>query len=511
MQVVPRRRERRQHIHTAGQAGALGAVQAVARVQQDGIRGRALERGGVRQRGAVPAQARRSKDRDRDVPDPHAAGQALGAVGQRGRDRAFPAVGAGADRAVFVHGGHGLVARRPVDPASAVLLARLVRRQRGVGVLAVHVQFVGVGIVQENRRGGLAVAGGHTGKFKRSHDKIQIHRLALDAVVRARGAEGALPHIVGARVVQIVGEPRDPEVVAPFVKGGIRHAGAHPVAGGIQPLRTGIAVLGQAVKERLRDLGHLGGENAADVLILEVVVDRVAQPVGRGGVVVQPLLRRGGQAQQPRDVVGLAAGLLHRRGVGIKVRAERDAQPGAFVGVAPPLGGILRPVFLLAVPLAAEAAADDGKVDAGSLGLFPVDLALELGYVHALEHRGGHGPAACVEVVAQIVLLPGRGGRAEVRLGGAPLLCRAAHQHHRHDDHDQQAEQTQPQHKAAAAAFGAGTFLFLRRRGRVGARGLLPGLRGGRSRPGRAAVDFAFFWHGALPLLGRFYAVDRQY
>ena len=259
-------------------------------------------------------------------------------------------------------------------------------------------------------------------------------------------------------------------------------------------------MLFQPGEERLGQLGHLGGENAADVLIFQVVVDRVAQLVGRGGVVVQTFLRRGGQAQQPGNVVGLTAGLLHRRRIGVEIGAEGDAQPGTLVSVAPPVGVVLGPVFLLAVPLAAVTAADDGKVDAGGLGLFPIHLALELGDVHALEHGCGHGLAAGVEVVAQLVFLPGVGGRAKVRRGGAFRLGRAAHQHHRHRQHHNQAEQTQPQYQHTAAAFGtAALWLFGRLRR---ARGRRLGWSGLGGSAGGAAVDFAFFWHGGLPLSG---------
>lgn len=145
------------------------------------------------------------------------------------------------------------------------------------------------------------------------------------------------------------------------------------------------------------------------------------------------------EAQQPRDVVGLAAGLLHRRCVGVEIGAERDAQPGAFIGIAPPLRVILRPVFLGAVPLTAEAAADDCKVDTGRLGGLPVDLSLKFGDIHTLQHRRRDRPAAGVEVVAQLVFLPCGGRRAEVSLGRAAGFRRAAHHHNGHHQHDRQA------------------------------------------------------------------------
>ena len=500
LQVIPGRREGRQHIHAAGQAGALGAVQGIARIQQDRIRGGGLQRGGVRQRGAVSPQPRRGKNRDRDVPHPHKAGAALGAVGQRGRDRTLAAVGAGADRAVFVHRGNALIACCPVDPAAARLLVRLVRLKGGVGVLAVHVQLIGAGIVLQHRRGSLSVAGAHAGKCKRPHDEIKIHRLALHAVVRAGGAVGGLPHVVGAGIAQLVREAGDPEVVAPRVKPGVTEPRAHPVQRGIDALLTGVAMLLQAVEERFGDLGHLGRENAADVFVLQIIVDGVAQPVRAGGVVVQPLLRGRSQAQQPRHMVGLAAGLLHRCRVGVEIGAERDAQPGTFVGIAPPLRVILRPVFLSAVPLTAEAAADDRKVDTGRLGGLPVDLSLKFGDIHALQHRRRNRPAAGVEVVAQFVFLPCGGRRAEVSLGRAAGLRRAAHHHNGHHQHDRQAEQTQPQHNTAAAAFCTAALWFLGRLRRARRRRLDRSGFGGSA--SGAAVDFAFFWHGGLPLSG---------
>ena len=196
-------------------------MQRPARIQQNRIRGRGLQRSSVRQRRSVAVQPCCGKDRDRNVPDAHQAGNALGTVGQRGRDGTFAAVGAGADRAVFVHGGNVFVTRRPVDPAAAFVLARLVRRQRGVGVLAIHVQLIGAGVVQQHRRRRLAVAGRHACKCKRPHDEIQIHRLALHTVVRAGGAVRRLPHIVGAVVAQLVGKAGDPEIAAPLVEAGI--------------------------------------------------------------------------------------------------------------------------------------------------------------------------------------------------------------------------------------------------------------------------------------------------
>ena len=108
-------------------------------------------------------------------------------------------------------------------------------------------------------------------------------------------------------------------------------------------------------------------------------------------------------------------------------------------------------------------------------------------------------PGAATDLLVQLIIRVLDASTVSIESEPAQVLATREYVDRKLDAHN----------KAAAAAFGAGTFLFLRRRGRVGARGRLPGLRGGRSRPGRAAVDFAFFWHGALPLLGRFYAVDR--
>ena len=82
-------------------------------------------------------------------------------------------------------------------------------------------------------------------------------------------------------------------------------------------------------------------------------------------------------------MLGLAAGFVHGRRVGVDVRAERDAQAGTFVGVAAPLRVVLVPALFLAVPLAAETAADDGKIDAVVFGFFPVDCALIFRYINA--------------------------------------------------------------------------------------------------------------------------------
>ena len=295
VEVVPGGRERAEHIHAAGQAGAARTVQAAAGVQQDGIRRGALERrhiGQVDAAGVAQAfQPAGGEHRHRDIAHAHQAGNALGAVGQRGGDGALALVGAGAHDAVAVDGGDVLIAGAPVDGLAALFLRRLVGQQRHAGVFGVQVQFQLAGIVDEGRVGRFALAAGQPGDGEGPHDKVDVHRLALHAVVRAGGGVAALPHIIGAGVAQFVGKPRDPEVVAPGVERRVAETGAHPVQRGVDALLAGIAVLGQAVKERLGDGGHLLGEDIADARVLEVVVDGVRELVGRGGVVPEPLLR----------------------------------------------------------------------------------------------------------------------------------------------------------------------------------------------------------------------------
>ena len=362
-------------------------MQAAARVHKDRIRRAGFERGHIGQAdGIVGPLARKGagrKDGHGNIAHPHKALDALGAVGQRGGDGTLAAVSLGAHKAVLIHGRHTLVAGGPENFLPAIFLVRLVGGQVRVGVLAVQVQLRLAGIVKQRRRGRFSVAAGNFTESKRPHDKINVNSLALDAVVRARFGIAALPHIVGAGVAQFVRKAGDPEILAPGVKRRIAEAGAHPVERGVDALLAGVAQLGQAVKKRLGDGGHLVREDAADALVLKVVVDRVGQLVGRGGVILESLLRRRDQTQQAGNMLGLAAGFVLGRRVGVDVRAERDALAGTFVGVAAPLRVVLVPALFLAVPLAAEAAADDGKIDAVVFGLFPVDCALIFRYINA--------------------------------------------------------------------------------------------------------------------------------
>ena len=426
-------------------------MQAAAGIQQDGIRRGTFARRHIGQADAAGVaqafQPAGGEHRHRDIAHAHQAGNTLGAVGQRGGDGALALVGAGAHDAVAVDGGDVLIAGAPVDGLAALFLRRLVGQQRRAGVFGVQVQLQLAGIVDEGRVGRFALAAGQAGDGEGPHDEVDVHRLALHAVVGAGGGVAALPHIVGAGVAQFVGEPRDPEVVAPGVERRVAETGAHPVQRGVDALFAGVAVLGQAVKERLGNGGHLLGEDIADARVLEVVVDRVRKLVGRGGIVLEPFLRGRDEAQQAGDVVGLGAGFLLIGGVGVQVHPERDAQPRAFVGVAPPLVVVLGPAFLLAVPLAAETAADDGKVDAGGLGFLPVDFALVFGHVDALEHGGGHGLAAGVKVVTEFVFLPGGSHGAVVRLRRAGRPCRAPHERHGGRDDHHKAQDAQRQHQ----------------------------------------------------------------
>ena len=407
---------------------------------------------------------------------------------------------------MLIHRGHVLVAALPEDLLATLLLGVLVGGQGGAGILGIQMQFHLVGIVHKDRVGGLAHAVGDAGDGEGTHDEVHVHRLALDAVVGAGRLVGTLPHIVGAGVAQGIREAGDPQIVPPGVEGRVAEAGPHPVQRGIDALLPGVAQLHQPVKEGLGDGGHLLGEDAADALVLQVIVYRVGQLVGRSGVVGQALLGRGHQTQQPRHMVGLGAGLLHRGGVGVEIDAEGDAQAGALVGVAAPLVVVLGPVGLLAVPLAAVAAADDGKINARGLGLFPVHFPLEFGHVDALEHRRRDGLPAGIEVIAQIILLPGGRRGAEICLGGPGGAGSAAGQGDADPRHHQQAEQTQRQHQTAApaaAAFAAPGFAAPRRLGPP-----LPGRRRGCglgigcSPPG-AAIDLAFFRHSRKPLLAK--------
>ena len=303
-------------------------MQAAACVHQDGIRGAGFQRSHIGQAdgivGALARQGAGGKNGHSDVAHPHQAGDALGAIGQGGGDGTLAAVGLGAHQAVLIHGSHALVAGGPEHFLAAAFLVRLVGGQGRVGILAVQMQFGLAGIVDQGRLGGLAVAIGKFAKIKRPHDKIDVHGLALDTVVRAGLGIAALPHIILAGVAQFIGETGDPKVVAPGVKGRIAEAGAYPVQRGIDALLAGVTQFGQAVKKCFGDGGHLVREDAADALVLQVVVDGVRQLVGRGGVVLQPLLRRGDQTQQAGHVVGLAAGFLLGGGVGVDVRAEGD-------------------------------------------------------------------------------------------------------------------------------------------------------------------------------------------
>ena len=176
---------------------------------------------------------------------------------------------------MLIHGSHILVAALPEDLLAALLLGVLVGGQGGAGILGVQMQFHLVGIVHKDRVGGLAHAVGDAGDGEGTHDEVHVHRLALDAVVGAGRLVGTLPHIVGAGVAQGIREAGDPQIVPPGVEGRVAEAGPHPVQRGIDALLPGVTQLHQTVKEGLGDGGHLLGEDAADALVLQVVVHRV--------------------------------------------------------------------------------------------------------------------------------------------------------------------------------------------------------------------------------------------
>ena len=484
-------------------------MQAAARIQQNGVRRRCFQRRHVGKADciviALACQLPGGKHGDGDIPHTHHAGNALGAVGQGGGDGALAAVGPGADGAVFIHRGHVFVAALPVDFLPAVLFRSLVGGQGGAGILGIQMQLQLIGIVDKGRVCRLADTVGNPGDGKGTHDKVQVHRLALYTVVCAGGHVGALPHIVSAGVAQRIREAGDPQIVAPGVECRVTEAGAHPVQRGIDALLPGIAQFYQAVKECLGDGNHLLGEDTADALVLQIVVNRVGQLVGRGGVILQSFLGRGYKAQQAGHMVCLGPCFFHRRRIRIQVHTEGNPQPGTLIGVAAPLVVVLGPVGLLAIPLAAVTAADDGEIDTGGLGLFPVHFALEFGNVHALEHGRRDGLPAGVEIIPQIIFLPGCGRCTEIRLGRAGNARRTPGQHDAHCHHNQQAQQTKRQHHPAAptAAALAPAFAAARRLGTPGR-----GRRNGSSRsilsgPRRAAIYFAIFSHGNKPLLAQ--------
>ncbi len=222
-------------------------------------------------------------------------------------------------------------------------------------------------------------------------------------------------------------------------------------------------------------------------------------------------------------MVGLAAGLGLGGGVGVQVRPEGDAQAGALVGVAPPVLVVLV-VLALAVPLAAEAAAQNGKVDAGGLGLFPVHLALVFGHVDALFDGGQNDLARVVEVKAVFVFGPGAGALPHIGHGG--LLGAGVPvgddddddgEHHGQGADGAQGDGPQAQSPGPAGAAGLGrASVGGRAAGRRGAAGIAGGTgpgspgRGGagggvRVLPGPAVDEFAVVVHGEplLIVLGR--------
>ena len=143
---------------------------------------------------------------------------------------------------------------------------------------------------------------------------------------------------------------------------------------------------------------------------------------------------------------GLAAGLFLSGSVGIQIHTKRNAQFGTGIGVALPVIIVLG-VFALAVPLAADAAAKDGKVDAGILGFLPVDLPLIFGDVDSLQRGGQDRLPGAVEVISGVILHPGARTGPRLRDGRLPfraLRHQKQNQAEYHNDKQGQPRQDQP-------------------------------------------------------------------
>ena len=426
-----------------------------AGIHQNGVLGARLEGGNIRKAdgfiAGLAVQRAGGKDGHRHAAHPHRHLGALGAVRQRGGHGAA-ALAHGGHNALFVHLGHRGIAALPEQLLAAILLGGLVGDKAGGILFLAQPKLIFVGIVGE--AGGLLALGVlDAGEGQGLHHKINVHRLALHAVICAGGSVAALPHFVGAGVAQPGGKAGDPQFVPPLVKGRIVKPGAHPVQRGVQPLPSLIAVAFQLIEEGSHQRRHLVGQKTGNTLVLQIVVDREFQLIGRSGVVLQPLMGGRRQAQQAGHMVGLPPGVLLGDGVGVQVAPEGDAQPGTFVRVAPPLGVVLV-VVPLAVPLVAESAAQNGKVDAGGLGFLPVHLALVFGHINALEHRAGNDLARVIEIKALVIFLPRAGGLAKIRFGGRFRPGVAAHKPHHQTDNQRKAGQPGQRQQLAALVCG---------------------------------------------------------
>ena len=445
LQIVACRRESAGHVHTAGQAGAHRSLKAAAHIQQDrirvgGLEGRQISKADLAVVGPA-AEIAGEIDRHCDAAHPHRDLSAPAAIRQGGGDGAF-ALALCFDHALFADGGHRLIVAGPVNFLTTVGLRRLVGGQRRFALHPGQPQFIFIGIVGEGCLPGVL----HAGEHQLFHHKVHIHRIALNTVFGARLSIGALPEGIGAGIAQLGVEPGNPEMIPPAVKGRIGEAGAGPVDGGIDALLPLITQLAQAVKKDLGQMGHLLGVQPGDGLVLQVIVDGVIQVIGVGGVILQPLMGRADQAQQPGHMLGLRPGLFLGGGVGIEIGAKGNAQPGTLVGIAAPLLVILG-IIALAVPLAAKTAAQDSKVNPGGLGLLPVHLALIFAHINALFCGSQNGLPGVIEIIPRVVLLPRAGRGARVNGGRTFGAAVAGHQQHNDQHHRQQHCSTC--HKAA--------------------------------------------------------------
>ena len=120
---------------------------------------------------------------------------------------------------------------------------------------------------------------------------------------------------------------------------------------------------------------------------------------------------------------GFRFGLFLGGGVRVQIGAKGDAQAGAFVRVAAPLLLVLG-LISGAVPLAAKAAADHGKIDPGGLGFLPVHFTLILAHVNAFFGGGQNRLSVTVKVVPGIVLGPDDEDIGDRRVGDPHFAAR---------------------------------------------------------------------------------------
>ena len=335
---------------------------------------------------------------------------------------------------MLIHGGNVFIIAGPEDFLPALAFAGLIGQQGGGGFRLGQPQLVFVGVV--GQRGQDVLAGClDAGEGQLFHHKVNIHRVTLHAVLFARLRIGGLPDGIRPGVAQRGIEPRDPEIIAPAVKRGVRQAAAGPVDGGVNAFLALVAQFFQAVEKYFGQVGHLVRVQAGDGFILQVIIDRVTELVGGGGVIVQPLVRGCHKAQQAGNVFGFRFGLFLGGGVRVQIGAKGDAKAGAFVCVAAPLFIVLG-VIAGAVPLAAKAAADHGKIDPGGLGFLPVHFTLILAHVNAFFGGGQNRLSVTVKVVPGIVLGPRSGTGAGVNGQGGFLPAVAGYQPDHYQRHN---------------------------------------------------------------------------